>query len=121
MDQKQRALKLVVIGLGVAIVICVGIITVTMALRAARLGKEQPQDAAIQETHHKAQGKVLGNVDVPVPYGARVVEVNGGPKELYVLLDAPDGRHLMLVDRATGGVLGSLRFVPGAVPVPAAP
>ncbi len=121
MDQKQRALKLVVIGLGIAIVICIGIITVTMALRAARLGKDQPPEAAIQETHHKSQGRVLGNVDVPVPFGAHVVEVNGGPKELYVLLDAPDGRHVMVVDRATGDVLGSLRFVPGAAPVPASP
>ena len=119
MDQKQRALKLVVIGLGIAIVICIGIITVTMALRAARLGKDQPPEAAIQETRHKSQGRVLGNVDVPVPFGAHVVEVNGGQKELYVLLDAPDGRHVMVVDRNTGDVLGSLRFVPGAAPAPA--
>jgi hypothetical protein len=120
-DQKQRVLKLVVIGLGVAIVICIGIIVITMAMRAARLGKEQPREAAIHETRGKAQGRVLGDVDVPVPYGAQVVEVTGGPKELYVLVNAPDGRHLMLVDRATGDVLGNLRFVPGAAPDLAAP
>ncbi|MEN3974797.1 hypothetical protein [Emcibacter sp. SYSU 3D8] len=115
-DQKQRTLKIIVILLGVAIMICVGVIGTTMALRAARMGKEAPAETTANEVVSGPQARVLGNVDVPVPYGARVVGVTAGPGELQVLLDLPEGRTLLLVDRRTGEVLGSLRFVPGAVP-----
>ena len=112
MDQKQRVLKIVVIVLGILIVICLGIIVVGMAMNAAKLGKPKPLDAAAPPP---GAARVAGDVDVPIPAGAQVVEVTGDAngKELHVLLDTPRGRALMLVDRKTGAVLGTLHFVPG--------
>lgn len=116
MDQKQRTLKIVVILLGVALLICAAIVFGTIARRAAGLGKDKAPPPAAQLPAAKA----IGNVDVPIPYGAKVVAVGGDGRELRVLLDLPEGRELMLVDRQTGGVLGTLHFVPRA-PGPAAP
>jgi hypothetical protein len=114
-DQKQRVLKIIVIVLGIAIIVCIGVIIVTIAMRAS--GKGERANAPAAMSAQVAPAKVLGNVDVPIPYAAKVVQVTGGAAELYVLVDLPDGqRQLLLVDRATGGVLGTLRFAPGAAP-----
>jgi hypothetical protein len=117
-DQKQRVLKAVVIGLGIAIVVCVGIIVVGLAMRASRLDTAQPPQtpADAPPAAAPAAARTLGTVDVPLPAGARVVSVAAAGGELHVLLDLPEGRRLLLVDRATGGVLGTLRFVPAAAP-----
>lgn len=109
MDQKQRVLKIIVICLGILIVICLGVIVAGMAMQAAKLGKPKPLDAAAPPP---GASRVAGDVDVPIPPGARVVEITGDSKELRVLLDLPEGRALMLVDRRTGAVLGTLHFVP---------
>ena len=45
-----------------------------------------------------------------------VVAVTGGGRELQVLIETPEGRAVMLVDRKNGKVLGTLRFVPGVAP-----
>ena len=111
MDQKQRVLKIIVIGLGILIVICLGVIVAGMAIQAAKLGKPKPLEAGAPPPRG---ARVAGDVTVPIPPGARVVEVTGDSKELRVLLDLPEGRALMLVDRKTGAVLGTLHFVPGA-------
>ena len=111
MDQKQRVLKIIVIVLGILILISLGVIVAGIAMNAAKLGKPKPLDAAAPPP---GAARVAGDVDVPIPAGARVVEVTGDNKELHVLLDLPEGRALMLVDRKTGAVLGTLHFVPEA-------
>jgi len=113
-DQKQRVLKIIVIALGILIVICLGVIVAGMAMQAAKLGKPKPLDSAAPPP---GAARVAGDVTVPIPPGAQVVEVTGDSRELRVLLDLPEGRALMLVDRKTGAVLGTLHFVPG-VPAP---
>ena len=122
MDQKQRVLKIIVIGLGILIVICLGVIVAGMAMQAAKLDKKRAAEAETAEPRGASQGKVLGDLDVPIPHGASVVAVTGGGRELQVLLETPEGRAVMLVDRKTGKLLGTLRFVPAPAPaVPAAP
>lgn len=126
MDQKQRVLKLVVIGLGLAIAACLVIIIIGIGMNVARMGAKKPAAAPAAETGTtsvpaSAQRPAIGNVDVPVPYGARVAAVTGGHGEFHVLVDTPEGRSLVIVDRATGGVLGTLRFVPGSLPARPAP
>lgn len=116
MDQKQRVLKIIVIGLGILIVICLGVIVAGMAMQAAKLDKKKAAEAEIDEPRSTSRGKALGDLDVPIPHDASVVEVTGGGRELQVLLETPEGRAVMLVDRKTGKVLGMLRFVPGAGP-----
>lgn len=119
MDQKQRVLKIIVIGLGILIVICLGVIVAGMAIQAHKLDEKQAAEAETAEPRSASQGKALGDLEVPIPHGASVVEVTGGGRELQVLLETPEGRAVMLVDRKTGKVLGTLRFVPA--PAPAAP
>ncbi len=116
MDQKQRVLKIIVIVLGILIVISLGIIVVGLAMNTAKLGAPKPLDAAAPPP---GAARVSGDVEVPIPAGARVVEVTGDGRELHVLLDLPEGRALMLLDRKTGTVLGTLRFVPGGAAAPA--
>jgi hypothetical protein len=106
-DQKQRMLKFIVIGLGIALIICAAIVFVTIARRAAGLGEDTPPPVP-------PPAKILGNVDVPLPYGAKAVSVSGAGREIYLLLDMPEGRQVMIVDRVTGDVLGNLRLMPGA-------
>lgn len=111
MDQKQRVLKIIVIVLGILILISLGVIVAGIAMNAAKLGKPKPLDAAAPVP---GAARVAGEMDVPIPTGARVVAVTGDGKELRVLLETPGGQALMLVDRRTGAVLGTLRFVPEA-------
>ena len=118
-DQKQRALKIIVIGLGILIVICLGVIVAGMAMQAAKLDKKKAAEEQIDEPRAASPGKSLGELDIAIPHGASVVAVTGGGRELQVLLETTDGRAVMLVDRNTGKVLGTLRFVPA--PAPAAP
>jgi hypothetical protein len=122
-DQKQRVLKIIVIVLGILIVMALGAIVAGMVMQAHKLDRKKAAAVEKDAAAPPAQAEVLGNVDVPIPYGARVVEVTAGDGELHVLLDMPEGRALLLVDRATGEVMGSLRFVPGSAPAaqPAAP
>ncbi len=116
MDQKQRVLKIIVIGLGILIVICLGVIVAGMAMQAAKLDKKKAAEEDTAEPRAAPLGKPIGELDVPIPHGASVVEVTGGGRELQVLLETPEGRAVMLVDRKTGKVLGTLRFLPGAAP-----
>lgn len=119
MDQKQRVLKIIVIGLGILIVICLGVIVAGMAMQAAKLDKKKAAEEQIDEPRAASPGKALGELDIAIPHGAGVVAVTGGGRELQVLIETPEGRAVMLVDRKTGKVMGTLRFVP--VPAPAAP
>ena len=75
-DQKQRVLKIIVIVLGIAIIVCIGVIIVTIAMRAS--GKGERANAPAAMSAQVAPAKVLGNVDVPIPYAAKVVQVTGG-------------------------------------------
>jgi len=118
-DQKQRVLKIIVIGLGILIVICLGVIVAGMAMQAAKLDKKKAAEEQIDEPRAASPGKALGELDIPIPHGAGVVAVTGGGRELQVLMETPEGRAVMLVDRKTGKVMGTLRFVPA--PAPAAP
>jgi hypothetical protein len=110
-DQKQRVLKIIVIVLGILILISLGVIVAGIAMNAAKLGKAKPLDAAAPAP---AVSRMAGEMDIPIPPGARVIEVTGDGKELRVLLETPEGQALLLLDRKTGAVLGTLRFVPSA-------
>ena len=52
--------------------------------------------------------------------GAEVVRESGAKVRAHrddqVLIETPEGRAVMLVDRKNGKVLGTLRFVPGVAP-----
>lgn len=122
MDQKQRVLKIIVIGLGILIVICLGVIVAGMAMQAAKLDKKRAAEAETAEPRGSSQGKVLGDLDVPIPHSASVVAVTGGGRELQVLLETPKAAPSCWSTARPASCWSTLRFVPAPAPaVPAAP
>jgi len=98
----MRALKTLVIGMAVLIVVGLTVVVITAIKRTGDGGAPVA-----------AKGAAFGDVQVAIPAGARVetTTVDGG--RLVVTLVQSDGsRRTMVVDLATGKRLGMIRFVP---------
>ena len=92
----MRALKFLVILMGVLIAAGLAVIVVTLVNRAGTGGKAGP-----------------GTVAVDLPPGASVVETAAADGRLYLRLRAQDGRQYILVlDGSTGQTLGTLELKP---------
>jgi hypothetical protein len=94
-------LKVVVIVLGVAIVVATAALAVEIFRRAGGLGDEAPPAG-------------LATATVPLPAGARVIDVADGDGDtVSVLVERVNGRHeLITVDLRSGEVLGTITFEP---------
>ncbi|MBM3486413.1 MAG: hypothetical protein FJX67_07230 [Alphaproteobacteria bacterium] len=92
----MRALKFLVILMGVLIAAGLAVIVVTLVNRAGSGDKAGP-----------------GTVAVDLPPGASVVETTAADGRLYLRLRTQDGRHIILIlDGATGRALGTLELKP---------
>jgi DNA-binding beta-propeller fold protein YncE len=102
-----RALQAVVIVMGVVIVVGFAALFVTWGQRHLA---SAPAPAAAPRVVEQAP-----DVRVPIPEGARVVDVSPGGAFVDVLVENPDGtRDVLTVRRADGAVAGTLRFRPAA-------
>jgi hypothetical protein len=106
----MRALKALVIVMGIIIVIGVGIIIVTIV---NRLQNKIPTAAAV------ASGDAqLGDVILPLPAGCRVAEMTSANDRLWLRLAPLTGNStdaactdILILDPTTGTVVG--RLIPG--------
>lgn len=98
----MRALKTLVIGMAVLIVVGLTVVVVTTIKRAGGDGASEG-----------ATGTAFGDVEVSIPPGARVEDntIDGG-RLIATLRLADGGRRTLVVDLATGKSLGTIRFVP---------
>lgn len=97
--QSTRALKAVVIILGVMIVAGAVVVAVELFRRAG--------------TMSTAATGSYADVPVPLPPGARALGMAGDGDALSLLVEGRDGRQQVLtIDRRTGAVLGVLQLRP---------
>lgn len=96
----MRALKALVIVMGVLIVIGLGVVVVTIVKRSARLADSSSTTS-------------FGRTDVAVPPGSRVVETAVDGHRLVLRLTLADGRdRLLVVDLRTGREAGTIDLTP---------
>lgn len=96
----MRALKALVIIMGVLIIIGLGVVVVTIVKRSARLADSTSTAG-------------FGRTDLPVPTGSRVAETVVDGHRMVLRLTLPDGRdRLMVVDLRTGREAGTIDLTP---------
>lgn len=95
--QSMKALKGLVIGMGVLIVVALVVVIWTIANRMSGSGD--------------ATGPA--NLAVPLPQGAQVLESNADGNRLYLRLRTPDGgEQIRVIDTRDGQVITTIRLVP---------
>jgi len=93
----MQGLKLLVIGLGAAIVVMLAVIVATIADRAAQAPERLPR---------------FDPGTLSIPPGARIAHVAVGEGRAIVQLDLADGRaRLLVIDLASGRGLGVIDLV----------
>lgn len=123
----MKALKSLVIGMGVLIVAGLGVIAVTLYNRGAEWesprqdGPEKTAGAAIGKAADAAGGKAagaplpaFGTVRLGLPAGGAVLGMTAGGGRLLLRARHPDGGEwIYVVDLATGATLGRIEVTPG--------
>lgn len=96
----MRALKAVVIGLGVLIAVGVAVLVVVVFNRVIAPGGGDGKDG-------------FATTAVALPAGARVITMTGEDDTLSLLVEGPDGgQQVITVDRRDGAILGTLDLTP---------
>jgi hypothetical protein len=108
LERNTKALKTVVIVLGVLIVIGAGIVIVTIANRLSGMSSQPGEPLAAGE----APG-AFGTVQVPLPARCRVQTATPSGERLVLQLvgNADECRQILVVHLGTGEVLGRLDLV----------
>jgi hypothetical protein len=111
LERNTKALKTVVIVLGVLIVIGAGIVIVTIANRLTG-GPSRPAEPAVAG----AAPGAFGTVQVPLPARCRVQSATPSGDRLVLQLvgNADECRQILVVHLGTGELLGRLDLVPPA-------
>ncbi|WP_439814225.1 hypothetical protein [Zavarzinia sp. CC-PAN008] len=94
LTQNLGLLKAIVIGLSVAILLCLAIMTAYI-ISTVTGGPDAP-----------------ANVVANLPAGAQIVEMDTQDGTLLVRIQGPEGDQVLSFDLATGQRTGTLRFVP---------
>lgn len=120
----MRWLKLLVIGMGAAIVIGLTVVIVELVRRANEpapsaaevpIRPSPPVIGARTADQAPAPAVSFGDVRVAIPPGAMAQGVTTGDNRLVVRLRLPDGRTaLLMLDPATGRKLGLITLDGGA-------
>ncbi len=107
----MQALKALVIGMGILILVAMAVLAVTVYKRASA-----PRSETVMETGPQAGGATglsFGTVDLPVPEGAHVEAMDADDGRLMLRLRLNDGStRIMVVDPASGALLGTFLLQP---------
>ncbi|MDP6305499.1 MAG: hypothetical protein QF833_02305 [Alphaproteobacteria bacterium] len=110
----MQALKALVIGMGILILVAMAVLAVTIYKRATTPGGETAMgDGPRAGGASGLSFGAFGSVDLPVPAGAQVEEVDSGDGRLTLRLRLDDGStRIMVVDLSSGALLGTLVLQP---------
>jgi len=105
----MRALKVLVVVMGIVLVAGVGVVIVTIM---TRLTRHQPITAAAPSA--VAEKPVpFGTAVLNLPAGARIVEMQGAGRRLALHLRRADGSEaIVILDPDTGTALGTIELKP---------
>lgn len=107
----MQALKALVIGMGILILVAMAVLAVTIYKRATAPSEETAVTNAPKT--ERASGLSFGTMDLPVPEGAHVEEMEAGDGRLTLRLRLNDGgTRILVVDLASGALLGTLVLQP---------
>jgi len=106
----MRALKILVVVMGVALVAGLAVIIATIAYLASHMGTS----AALATPEPLGRPHAFGNATVRLPPDASIVEMQGVGSRLVLRLKRSDGSQALLVlDPDSGNVLGTIELRPG--------
>src|SRR5882672_4452765 len=104
--RNMKPLRALVIIMGVLIVAGIVVVIVTIANRLSGGGGEATTTRAVPG---------FATVDLPVPAGCQVMETTTADDRLVLRLGSGERcNQILIVDIATGRLLGTLRLVPNA-------
>ena len=97
----MRALKILVVVMGIVLVVGFAALIVAVAERMSRSG------------HPPATARVFAARPVEIPRGARIESMTAGGDRLVLGLELADGnRQLVVIDLANGARLGTIDLLP---------
>jgi Family of unknown function (DUF6476) len=95
----MRALKILVVVMGVMLVVGLAALLAAMAARVAHRG---PTPTA---------ARTFSGQPIDIPPGARIEAMTAGPDRLVLALAMPEGdRQLLIIDLATGARVGTIQL-----------
>lgn len=109
MTDSLRALKFLVIAMGVVIIIGTAVVVITIFQRASTGwgGNQQVRPAIEVAASDAAPSPGFGIRTIDVPRGSRIVDMIAEGDRLFVRLEMSEGTHRIIVlDTVTGGRLG---------------
>ncbi len=112
----MRALKVLVIVMGIAIVVATTVLVMLIVQRGVRLASGTPESASAPAPV-PAQQDAAPVRRLALPAGGRVLESRLAEGRLLLRVALPEGGETLLVfDAASGQPLAEYRIGPGAVP-----
>jgi hypothetical protein len=97
----MRALKILVVVMGVMLMVGFAALVAVIAGRVSRGGPSP------------ATARVFASPAIDIPHGGRIEAMTAGPDRLVLALALPDGgRQLLVIDLATGTRLGTIELHP---------
>lgn len=110
MTDSLRALKFLVIGMGVAIIVGTAVVVATIVQRAdAGWGDARSTGSAVETAAPGAASHPgFGTRTLDVPRGGRIVDMIAEGDRLFVRLETSEGTpRIVVLDTATGARLGT--------------
>jgi len=109
-------LKIVVIVMGVLIIGGMGVIGVTMVRRITSASTETVETTAATATAATTAATTtvagFGHVELAVPAGARLVDMDVDGDRLVLHLETADGARVLVIDLTTGKTVGAIDLAP---------
>ena len=103
----MRALKVLVVVMGVMLIAGVGVVIVTIMTRLTQ------KPAASLPAAAEARPVPFGSATIALPAGARVIEMQSAGRRLALHLRRADGSEaLVILDPDTGTALGTIELKP---------
>jgi hypothetical protein len=97
----MRALKVLVVVMGVMLIVGFAALVAVIAGRISRGGPSPPT------------ARVFAGPSIDIPRGARIEAMTAGPDRLILALTLPEGgRQLLVIDLATGARFGTIELHP---------